>query len=145
VLGIAPALRSPLEPERRAALVARLVNGFSPLALASVAVLAFLGVNAAFRELPTFDALWTTPYGCALLVKLAVVSVVLGFGAWNWRRQKPRLGTEAGARSIRRTATVELALAGLVLLVTSVLVGLPEPRESRGDGPARTPPATSPR
>ncbi len=45
-------------------------------------------------------ALWTTPYGYALLAKLAVVSIVITLGAWNWRRQRPRLGSEDAARAI---------------------------------------------
>jgi putative copper export protein len=126
-VGIAPALRAPLSAERRGALAARLVNGFSPLALGSAALLATFGVITAWRHLKKIEALWTTPYGYTLIAKLCVVACVLAFGAWNWRRQKPRLGSEAGAIALRRSATAELALAGVVLLITSVLVSLPAP------------------
>jgi putative copper export protein len=57
-----------------------------------------------------------------------VVACVLGLGAFNWRRQRPLLGTEAGARALRRSAAAELAVAMVVLLVTSVLVTLPSPK-----------------
>jgi len=56
------------------------------------------------------------------------VGVVLALGAWNWRRQKPLLGSEAGAIRLRRTATSELIAAGVVLAVTAILVSLPSPR-----------------
>jgi hypothetical protein len=53
---------------------------------------------------------------------------VVAFGAWNWRRQRPRLGDEAGALALRGTARTELTLAAVVLVVTSILVSLPSPR-----------------
>jgi len=127
-VGIAPVLVAPLSTDRRGALAARMVNQFSPLALGSAAVLAVFGVITAWRHLKKLDALWTTPYGYALIAKLCVVAGVVALGAWNWRRQKPRLGSEAGAIALRRSATAELALAGVVLVLTSVLVSLPSPR-----------------
>jgi putative copper export protein len=60
--------------------------------------------------------------------KLVVVGVVLGLGAWNWRRVRPSLGTEGGALKIRRSASTELAFAALVLLLTAILVSTPSPK-----------------
>jgi putative copper export protein len=60
--------------------------------------------------------------------KLFVVAIVLGLGAWNWRRVGPSLGTEGGALKIRRSATMELGFAALVLLLTAILVSLPSPK-----------------
>lgn len=128
VTGLAPALRSRLSSQQRGEFVARMVNGFSPLALCAVALLGFFGVNAAWQELKPLSALWTTPYGWTLIGKLAVVAGVLALGAYNWKRQKPKLGTEEGAIALRGSATAELLLAGVVLLITSVLVSLPSPR-----------------
>jgi copper transport protein len=128
VAGIAPVLRAPLSTERKGALAARLVNGFSPVGLGSAALLAVFGVITAWRHLKKLEALWTTPYGYALIAKLCVVALVLASGAWNWRRQKPRLGSESGAIALRGSATAELALAGVVLVITSVLVSLPAPK-----------------
>ena len=126
-LGIAPALRH-LPAERRGAVVQRMVNGFSPLALPAAGLLATMGVVTAWLHLKRLDALWTTPYGWALDIKLLLVAGVLALGAWNWRRQKPRLGTEAGAHGLRSSATGELVVASLVLVVTAILVSLPSPR-----------------
>jgi putative copper export protein len=128
IAGLATVFASRLDTERRGALAARMVHGFSPLALASAAVLALFGVITAWRHLGEWRLLWTTPYGVALLVKLGVVAMVVSLGAWNWRRQKPRLGSEDAAHALRASAKIELALALLVLVVTAVLVSLPDAR-----------------
>jgi len=127
-VGLAAVLADGLPGDRRGALAAHMVNAFSPLALTSAGFLATFGVITAWLHLKRLEALWTTPYGVTLIVKLCVVGVVLALGAWNWRRQRPRLGSEAGARALRGSATVELAVAGVVLAITSILVSLPSPR-----------------
>lgn len=134
--GIRLALKSGLSPERRGAFVRDMVARFSPLALGSAGVLATFGVITAWRHLKTLSALWTTPYGITLILKLCLVSCVLALGAFNFRRQRPLLGTEAGAYSLRRSASGELAVATMVLIVTSILVSLPAPRKPRAPAPA---------
>ncbi len=130
VVGMSATLRSTIPSARRGVVVADMVSRFSPLALASGAVLILFGLLTAWSHLKTLDALWTTPYGFALIAKLCVVGTVFGFGAFNWLRQRPRLGTEAGARAIRSSATGELLIAMVVLLITAVLVSLPTPGDS---------------
>ncbi len=103
-------------------LLPSLVPPFSPLAMTCVAVLAVTGTWGAWLQLPDLASLWTGAYGRLLLLKLAVVAVVLGLGAVNYRRLTPRLGDDAGDRALRRSATLELAVANLVLLVTAVLI-----------------------
>lgn len=138
VAGISAVLRDEPVGAQRGAIVADMVNGFSPLALASGGGVVLFGVITAWRHLHTIDALWTTPYGLALCVKLTLVAVVFALGAWNWRRQRPSLGTEGAALSIRRSSTAELAVAGLVIVVTAVLLAIPSPRPP-GARPAVTP------
>jgi len=116
-------------------MVADLVNAFSPLALVSAAVLAAFGVITAWQHLHTLAALWTTPYGVTLVIKLLMVGIVLALGAWNWRRQRPLLGSESGAVKLRRTATSELIAAGVVLAITAILVSLPSPKPPGAGGP----------
>jgi putative copper export protein len=65
---------------------------------------------------------------------------VFALGAWNWRRQRPKLGSEEAAGLIRRSSVTELSVATLVLVVTAVLVSLPAPRPPKGPGRA---PATT--
>jgi copper resistance protein D len=125
--GLGSVFASALPSQRRGAQVAAWVNAFSPLALSSAAMLATFGVITAWRHLKRFDALWTTPYGTTLIVKLCIVAAVLALGAWNWRRVKPRLGGEPAARMLERSARAELAVAALVLAVTAILVSLPSP------------------
>jgi len=149
VAGIAVVMRH--EPaERRGALVAGMVNAFSPLALAMGGLVVLMGVIAAWRELGgDLTLLWTTPYGYALLTKLFFVAIVFGLGAWNWRRQRPTLGSDGAAVSIRRSARGELIAALLVLIATSIMLNLPKPDEREGGpapggAPGGTPPAAAP-
>lgn len=114
--------------DRRGAIAADMVNRFSPLALTMGAVVVIFGVITAWRHLHVLSNLWSTPYGYTLIVKLCVVALVFALGAWNWRRQRPTLGSESAAVSIRRSATAELTVAAIVLLITAVLVSLPAPR-----------------
>lgn len=140
--GLSVAFSELVPRESRGAVVADLVNGFSPLALVCGGFVVLFGALAAWRELHgSIDALWTTPYGYTLLTKLAFVAVVFALGAWNWRRQRPQLGSEGGALSIRRSARAELLVAALVLLITSVMTSLPAPDEGRPRGPAGPPAA----
>ena len=127
--GLRPLLASALPAERRAALAKTMVDAFSPLALGGFALLGIMGVITAWTNLKKLDALWTTPFGSALIVKLVIVAGVVTLGAVNWKKQKPKMGTLEGAQMLRRSAELELWFATAVLLVTSILVSLPGPGE----------------
>ncbi len=109
--------------------VAALVQAFSPTALAFAGLMAITGVIAAWRNLGSIEALWRSEYGEVLLVKLALLSVAAGTGAFNWKRVLPALGSETATKRLRRSASVELAAALTVLVVTAVLVATPMPLE----------------
>lgn len=126
--GVTTMLRSSVPSAERETMVAEMVRRFSLLALSSATLLGITGVVTAWTHLNPLSALWSTPYGYALIAKLCVVGVVAGLGAWNWRRVGPALGREGGAVMIRRTASTELAFAALVLALTAVLVNLPSPK-----------------
>ena len=121
--GIPAALALP-EPERRP-MVAELVNAFSPTALMFAGLVTATGVFAAWMHLGALPALWQTTYGRTLLIKLALLSVMAFTGAYNWLRVKPTLGQAEGAVLIRRSATIEVIVGIIVLLVTAVLVATP--------------------
>lgn len=125
VIGIPAALR--LDMEERGPAVADLVNSFSPTALTFAGLTAATGVFAAWLHLGAVNALWQTAYGRTLLVKLAVLSIVAATGAYNWLRVRPALGDIEGARRVRRSASVELAIGVIVLALTAVLVATPTP------------------
>jgi putative copper export protein len=128
VAGLAALLKHESVRARRGAIAADMVNGFSPLALSMGGIVVLFGVITAWRHLHKLSALWTTPYGYALVVKLLFVAMVFGLGAWNWRRQRPTLGTDEAASSIHRSASAELLVAGIVLTITAILVSLPSPK-----------------
>ena len=128
IVGIRGVVRTAAAGPPRAQLVGELVNSFSPLALTASAVVALTGLTTAWMHLKRLSSLWTTSYGITLVIKLILVAIVVALGAWNWRRVRPSLGGEGTEERIRRSATMELTFAGLVLLVTSVLVSLPSPR-----------------
>jgi putative copper export protein len=119
-------LRAPLPAGApRAGHVAAMVNAFSPVALVSASVVVLTGLVTAWQRLDHVADLWTTPYGEALFRKLVLVGVVLLVGAFNWRRVRPTLGTDAASGLLRRSAWAELGMGLLVLVATAVLVATP--------------------
>ena len=144
VAGLVPLLRDAPWRERRGIIASDMVNGFSPLALTCGGFVVLSGLITAYRHLNPLASLFTTPYGWALLVKLALVAIVFGLGAWNWRRQRPALGAESAAIAIRRSSAKELAVAALVLAVTAILVSLPSPRPPGAGGPPPGAPVAPP-
>ena len=128
VVGLGSLVRYEQGRDRRATIAADMINAFSPLALSMGAVVVCFGLITAWRHLHVLSNLWSTAYGYALMVKLALAAMVFALGAWNWRRQRPLLGTDEAASSIRRSATSELVVAALVLVATAVVVSLPAPK-----------------
>lgn len=138
--GLGTVLRDERSKERRGQMAADMVNGFSPMALVCAGVLVLSGVVTAWRHLTPFSSLWTTAYGWTLIVKLCLVAGVFALGAWNWKRQRPQMGTEGGAVALRRSARAELVVATCVLVATAILLSLPSPaalaRRARAAGAA---------
>jgi putative copper export protein len=140
-VGLSAILRDARARDQRGRLAADLVNGFSPLALTCGMVVVASGLVTAWTHLNPLSSLWTTPYGYALIVKLFFVAIVFALGAWNWRRQRPKLGSEETARDIRRSSRAELTAALFVLIATAVVISLPAPRPP---GPPPAAPGESP-
>ena len=128
VVGIRGVIKSGAPGLSRAELVCDLVNSFSPLALTAASIVALTGVTTAWLHLKRLSSLWTTSYGIALVGKLVFVLMVVVMGAWNWKRVRPSLGETGSEETIRRSSTMELTFAALVLIATSVLVSLPSPK-----------------
>jgi copper transport protein len=123
VVGIPSAMQ--LEEEKRGSAVADIVNAFSPTGLSFAAVLVVTGVFAAWLHIGSIRGLWEAGYGRILIVKLAIISGVVATGAYNWLRVRPALGDSQGTVRIRRSATIEIGVGLLVLLVTAILVATP--------------------
>jgi len=122
LIGVPIALK--LDGEVRWEAVASLVNAFSPIALASAAIVGASGVVASWVHLEHLAALWQTAYGQVLLLKLALVAITLIIGAYNFRRVQPRLVRAEGAARLRQSAALELSVGLLILLVTGFLTGI---------------------
>ncbi len=120
-----------LDSSRRGSMVAAMFRAFSPMALTCGTVLALTGAAGAWIQLGGIGPLFSSGYGRTLLIKIAAVAAVAVVGAYNWRSVLPRLEADRGTTNVRRSAFVELSLAGLVLIVTAVLTGTSPPMSGR--------------
>ena len=125
----------PLAPELRR----RAFLSFSKLATVLIAVLLSAGIYLSVLRLPRLSDLWSESYGQVLLVKLALVSLALLWGAAHHFLVRPAL--ERGAplfSGLPRSLAGESAVGMAILLAAAVLVeSKPPPR------PVSTPPAAS--
>lgn len=126
-VGLGQRLEGPA-PDRVTRAVA-MVNAFSPAALLFAGVVVTTGAISAGLHLGSIAALWSSGYGRALLLKLAILSIVAGIGAFNWLRVRPALGEEGGVRRLQRSGGMELLVGLAVLGATAVLVATPTPME----------------
>jgi putative copper export protein len=62
-------------------------------------------------------------------VKLGLLALIAGLGAYNWRVAQPGLHHPDGERRFRKSGALEVAFGTLLLLATAVLVALPLPGE----------------
>ena len=103
--------------------LATLAEEFGRLALVLVAMLVVAGLCYAALLLGSVSALFATAYGQVLLTKMVLVSGMLGLAAVNRFRLVPALRTGAAqaASRLRRSIEIEMGIAGLILLATSLL------------------------
>lgn len=111
---------------------------FSRLATGLVALLLAAGVYLAIERLPAVDDLWHARYGHVLLVKLALVAVALGWGAFHHFVARPALERGEGGvlQRLPRSLVGESLVGMAVLLVAAVLVNS-EPPPPAGSPPAQ--------
>ena len=126
VLAVLPALRDQ-DPEAWGSRTSVLLTAFSPIALTGAAVVLASGVVSAWLRLGSLAALWQTPYGRVLLVKVALAALIAIIGAWNWRAMQPAVAAGESPTRIRKSASTELVTAGLLLIATAILIALPTP------------------
>jgi len=109
----------PLEPELRR----RAFLSFSRFATGLIVVILSAGVYLSILRLPRLDDLWTERYGQVLLVKLALVSLALLWGAAHHFLVRPALerGAPLFAR-LPRSLAGESAVGMAILLAAAVLV-----------------------
>jgi putative copper export protein len=110
-----------------AASLVAVIRAFSPVALASAALLALAGTATYFLHVGDLSHLLTTEYGVVLVLKIAVFMSAAGAGYANWRHVVPRLAASGQRVTFTRSAALEIALAVVALLLTTVLTNLPQP------------------
>ena len=125
-------LRSDPEPGNVRAL-AELVQRFSGISLASVALLTITGMVNSWALVGSFENLVHQTYGRFLLLKLGCFIGAVALGAVNLLRLKPRLCGDAARDGEQKAAVswlhfnvqVELVLGTLIIIVVAVLGLLP--------------------
>ena len=105
------------------------IASFSPLALASAAAIGVTGLLASWVHVDQISSMWTSPYGQRLSLKLALLLIVLGFGAFHWKRAQDRVQASHGSGRLPLTVAIELVGGLAILFVTAVLVATPMPGE----------------
>jgi copper transport protein len=134
VFALPAATRALPAAERTPLLLATLVR-FSPLALASVIVIALTGVVQAYIDVRSLSALTSSTYGVLVLAKTVLLAVLIVLGAVNRQRIIPALrrlaaaGTTPGESGVmlRRTTRGELVAMASVFAVTAALVAYAPP------------------
>lgn len=118
IAGLIVAFRSGADVGRLAPLVRR----FSNAAVGAVFAVSVTGVLMAWVILPKAGELASTGWGNALIVKVALVVIVIGLGAYNNRRLVAAVATESARRRLGRMVMGEAAILLAVVAVTGVLV-----------------------
>ncbi|WP_455274857.1 copper resistance CopC/CopD family protein [Rhizobium herbae] len=118
-------LLAPPGPEQKRALCR-----FSSAIPYSVAVMTVAGGYLAYIQVESPGALINTDYGNILLLKLTLVALTLGLGAWNriFLTQQVLEGRPSAARKMKILIAIELGLIVGVLAVTSLWRFTPPPR-----------------
>jgi putative copper resistance protein D len=105
--------------------VTRVVRRFSTLSLCCVSVIVVSGICNSWLLVGSIHALFTTPYGQLLLLKLAVFAILLGFGARNRFLIKTNLLKTPVCQNVlfqlRRNVICEVCLGVAVVAIVGCL------------------------
>ncbi len=140
-----PGATRALAPPDRGRLLAGVLTRFSTVALIAVAAILASGLVQAYVYVRHLHSLLDSGYGRAVLIKLCLLIVLIGIGAYNRRVSVPRLqrvaagGEPPGQAGIllRRALRAEVALIVVVLGVTGALASY-APSVSAQSGPFST-------
>jgi copper transport protein len=105
---------------------------WSVAAYSCVICLVVTGEYQASRQVSPVQALWSTRYGVVLLVKVALVAVMLAAALLAERHVIAAAVPGRLLRAVRRSVSIEIVTAVLVLAVTAVLVSEPPARTTFG-------------
>lgn len=118
-----------LGSDEPAAVLTQLLHSFSRRARLGVSLLVGSGAAMTWFYSTTLLDLPSSEWGKLLLIKLAVTSVMLALGGYNWLVLTPHVaaGTATAPSRLRRAIVAEVLLGLLVLGVTALLVRLALP------------------
>ena len=128
-IGILSPLRTISEQRESLREAASLGFRFGKVASFAVPGLIAAGIVMAWLLVGELALLTTTPYGLALIMKVAAVGVLLAAAAVNKLRFIPamRLGDLNAALRLRRSIAVEWVAFCFIIMATAVLTSLPTP------------------
>ncbi len=140
-----PAATGQLDRPNRSRLLLATLARFSPLALASVIVIATTGIVQAYIDVRSLNGLLHSTYGALIIAKTVLLALLIGLGWINRERVIPALKRIVGAGDppgvagvlARRTMRGELALMLCVFGVTAALVTYAPPIDA-ASGPFST-------
>jgi copper transport protein len=101
--------------------------GFARVAPVLIAMLLAAGIYLSVLRLPSPEDLWTTGYGQVLIVKLCLVVLALGWGAFHHFVLEPRIDRQATLSRVRGSLVGEAAVGMAVLLAAAFLVNSKPP------------------
>ena len=109
------------------------IEKFSPLAIMSVLIIALTGIIQSSSFVGSFDALLNTDYGRALLTKISVFLVLIGFGAFHQFVIAPQINAwrakaetqEEAAMRFRVTIAAEAIISLITLAAAASMTLLP--------------------
>jgi copper transport protein len=127
-----------LNPERRTSFTSIMIPHFTRLALTSVGVLTITGIYSAILRVGTFNALLTSPYGQALIIKVGMAIILVFLGAVQLLIMTPAVrravtrpgGSPVWVARFRKLLIAEVVLGAVLLFWVGVLTSLAPPRVS---------------
>jgi len=112
--------------------LANVIDRFSPIAIAAVTTLVVAGGVATWKHVvePAGFGGFASPYGLALLGKVAAFAGAALCGLYNWKVLRPQLASSPDAAGqLRSMAWLEISLGVVAVILTAVLgtLSMPEP------------------
>lgn len=107
-----------------------MLSRFSPIAFISAGTLIVTGIVAGYLQV-TIPAATATPYGWALVTKLALLVPLFGFAVFNsYRVSRKLIGSQF--LDLRKSILIEVVIAVLVIACVGWLAGLEPARQYAG-------------
>jgi copper transport protein len=105
-----------------------IIDAWSRRAFLAVAALVLSGEILAWRQVQPIEALWSTPYGITLLIKLGLAAIAVIIG-WTGSRVAARRRDASGTT---RSMIIEVVIMTLVVAAATVLSATPPAKDQYG-------------